>query len=229
MGISLGGAVDIFKAIGQWRKERTGMLTSTAAESGAFLKSDPNLEVPDYQLHFVIGMLDDHARKTNLGYGFSCHACVLRPKSRGTVKLNSANPADAPRIDPNFLDHDDDVQVLLKGVKEMERILRAPAFEGIRGKALYEMDLDSDDAIIEMLRNRADTVYHPVGSCKMGTDDMAVVDPQLKVRGLEGLRIADASIMPTLIGGNTNAPTIMIGEKAAEMISADAQQQLEMA
>ncbi|MBE7637830.1 glucose-methanol-choline oxidoreductase [Sneathiella sp. P13V-1] len=229
MGISLGGAVDIFKAIGQWRKERTGMLTSTAAETGAFLKSDPNLEIPDYQLHFVIGMLDDHARKTNLGYGFSCHACVLRPKSRGTVKLNSANPSDAPRIDPNFLDHEDDVQVLLKGVKEMERILRAPAFEGIRGKALYEMDLDSDEAIIEMLRNRADTVYHPVGSCKMGTDEMAVVDPQLKVRGLEGLRIADASIMPTLIGGNTNAPTIMIGEKAAEMISTDAQQQLEMA
>ncbi|GLQ06707.1 GMC family oxidoreductase [Sneathiella chinensis] len=222
MGISLSGGVDLIKAIFEWRKQRTGMVTTTFAEIGAFLKTSNDMEVPDYQLHFVIGMLDDHARKTNLGYGFSCHCCVLRPKSRGTVTLNSARAEDAPRIDPRFLDNDDDVQTLLTGVKEMERILHALAFEGVRGKRLYPVDLNSDAAMIAEIRNRADTVYHPVGTCKMGTDDMAVVDPQLKVHGLEGLRIVDASIMPTLVGGNTNAPTIMIGEKAADMIKADA-------
>lgn len=111
---------------------------------------------------------------------------------------------------------------MLKAVKEMERILHAPAFDAYRGKALYPVDLTSDEALIQALRNKSDTVYHPVGSCKMGSDAMAVVDAELKVHGIEGLRIADASVMPTLIGGNTNAPTIMIGEKAADMIKADA-------
>lgn len=223
LALNLKGAVKIIKAISEWRKQRTGIVATTFAETGAFLKSRPDLEVPDYQLHMVIGMLDDHARKTNLGGGFSCHCCVLRPKSRGTVGLNSSDPLAAPRIDPKFLDNEEDVQTLLAGVKEMERILHAPAFDGIRGDALYPVDLSSDEAIIEALRNKSDTVYHPVGSCKMGTDDMAVVDPELKVHGLKGLRIADASIMPTLIGGNTNAPTIMIGEKASDMIKAAAQ------
>ncbi len=225
-GITLGGAVDLVKAIFEWRKKRTGLVTTTFAETGAFLKTSPNLEVPDYQLHLVIGMLDDHARKTNLGKGFSCHCCVLRPKSRGTVGLNSTNPEDAPRIDPKFLDHEDDVQVLLDGVKQMERILHAPAFDKYRAAPLYPVDLESDEALIEAIRNKADTVYHPVGTCKMGIDDMAVVDPELKVHGMEGLRIVDASVMPTLIGGNTNAPTIMIGEKAAEMIKASAKQEV---
>ncbi|MEP3246647.1 MAG: choline dehydrogenase [Sneathiella sp.] len=224
LGINFRGAVKIVKAISEWRKQRTGLIASTLAESGAFLKSSPDLEIPDYQLHMVIGMLDDHARKTNFGNGFSCHCCVLRPKSRGTVTLNSTSPTAAPRIDPKFLDHEDDLKVLLAGVKEMERIMHAPAFDAYRGEPLYPVDLESDEALIETLRNRSDTVYHPVGSCKMGTDDLAVVDPELKVHGLEGLRIADASIMPTLIGGNTNAPTIMIGEKASDMIKAAASQ-----
>lgn len=221
-GITLGGAVDLVKAIFEWRNKRTGLVTSPLAEIGAFLKSSPDIEVPDYQLHFVIGIVDDHARKTNLGKGYSCHCCVLRPKSRGTVTLSSADPTADPRIDPKFLDHEDDVRVLLAGVKQMERILNAPAFDKYKTKALYPVDLDSDEALTEAIRNRADTVYHPVGSCKMGIDDMAVVDPQLKVHGLEGLRIADASVMPTLIGGNTNAPTIMIGEKAADLIKLSA-------
>ncbi len=221
-GISLGGTGEIFKAIGEWRKKRTGLITTTFAESGAFLKSKADLDIPDYQLHFVISMLEDHARKTNFGNGFSCHCCVLRPKSRGTVRLNSADPSADPKIDPNFLSHDDDVEVLLNSVKEMERILHAPAFDGIRGDQLNPVNMDSDEDIIAAIRNRADTVYHPVGSCKMGIDHMAVVDPELKVHGIENLRIADASVMPTLIGGNTNAPTIMIGEKAADFIRASA-------
>ncbi|WP_169569626.1 GMC family oxidoreductase [Sneathiella limimaris] len=224
LGITLGGLGEILSGISEWRKKRTGIITTPFAEAGAFLKTSPSLEVPDYQLHLVIGMIDDHARKTNLGYGFSCHCCVLRPKSRGTVRLNSPNPQAAPRIDPNFFGNEDDLQTLLKAVKEMERLLHAPAFDKYRGKALYPVDLSSDEALIEALRNRSDTVYHPVGTCKMGTDDMSVVDPELRVHGMENLRIVDASVMPTLIGGNTNAPTIMIAEKASDMIKASAKQ-----
>ncbi|MCF8467326.1 MAG: choline dehydrogenase [Sneathiella sp.] len=220
MGISLGGGADLIKGIFEWRKQRTGIISSPLAERGGFLKTDPSLERPDIQLHFVIGPLDDHARKTHLGHGYSCHVCVLRPKSVGHVGLNSADPAAAPRIDPNFLSEAEDLETLVKGVKMMQKIFDAPAFDTYRGKPLYPVDMTSDAAIIDAIRRRADTVYHPVGTCKMGSDPMAVVDPELKVHGIEGLRIADASIMPNVIGGNTNAPTIMIGEKAADMIRA---------
>ncbi len=222
LGITFGGLIEIIKGISEWRKSRTGIITTPFAEVGAFLKTSSELDKPDFQLHLVVGMIDDHARKTNLGYGFSCHCCVLRPKSRGRVALNSPDPMAAPMIDPNFFGEEEDLQTLLKAVKEMERILHAPAFDKYRGKALYPVDLSSDDAIIEALRNKSDTVYHPVGTCKMGVDEMSVVDPELKVHGMQGLRIADASIMPTLIGGNTNAPTIMIAEKGADMIKAAA-------
>ncbi|MFC4273339.1 choline dehydrogenase [Sneathiella chungangensis] len=220
MGISLGGGLDLIAGIFEWRKRRTGMISSPIAERGGFLKTDPSLERPDIQLHFVIGPLDDHARKTLLGHGYSCHVCVLRPKSRGHVELNSADPLAPPLIDPNFLAEQEDVDTLVRGVKITQKIFDAPAFDAYRGKPLYPVDMASDAAIIDAIRSRADTVYHPVGTCKMGTDPLAVVDPSLKVHGIEGLRIADASIMPTVIGGNTNAPTIMIGEKAADMIRA---------
>jgi choline dehydrogenase-like flavoprotein len=218
MGISPRGIADLTRAIFEWRRSRTGMVTSPLAEAGAFLKTSPDLSAPDIQLHFVIGLLSDHARKTHFGNGFSCHCCVLRPKSRGTVTLASPQADVPPLIDPKFLDHDDDVRVLLAGTRLMERILHAPAFDGIRGKPLFSVDIQSDAALTDAIRSRADTVYHPVGTCRMGVDPMAVVDPQLNVRGMQGLRIADASVMPTLIGGNTNAPTVMIGEKAADMI-----------
>lgn len=218
MGLSLGGVADLIRGILEWRKNRTGMISSPLAERGGFLKTDPALARPDIQLHFVIGPLDDHARKTHLGHGYSCHVCVLRPKSRGHVGLNSSNPLDAPRIDPNFLSQHEDLDTLVKGVKMTQKIFDAPAFDPYRGKPLYAVDMTSDAAIEDAIRSRADTVYHPVGSCKMGTDPMAVVDPELRVHGIDGLRIADASIMPSVIGGNTNAPAIMIGEKAADMI-----------
>lgn len=218
IGIGAAGTVNLIKAIAEWRRHGTGLMATPFAEAGAFLKSEPGLDRPDLQLHFVVGILDDHARKLHMGYGFSCHVCVLRPRSRGEVGLVDHNPLSAPRIDPQFLSDQRDADLLLKGTKMMRAILEAPPLEKYRHKEIYTAGVTSDDDLMQHIRSRADTVYHPVGTCKMGVDDLAVVDPKLRVRGIEGLRVADASIMPTLIGGNTNAPCIMIGEKCADMI-----------
>ncbi len=222
-GVSLRGSIDLMKAMPEWKNKRTGKITSPFAEAGAFVKSAPDVEVPDLQLIFVVGIVDDHNRKLHLGHGFSSHCTVLRPKSRGHVALKSADPKDAPLIDPNFLDDEADLDLLEKGAAIQRGVLEAPAFDPYRGKLLYAVDPNDREAVRQDIRNRADTQYHPVGTCKMGpeSDAMAVVDARLRVRGTEGLRVADASIMPTLTGGNTNAPTIMIGEKAADMIKAD--------
>jgi choline dehydrogenase-like flavoprotein len=222
VGVSLGGLPRLFRAIGQYRRERRGPMTSNFAECGGFLKTRPNLDLPDIQLHFGMAMVDDHGRKRHLGTGFSCHVCLLRPKSRGSVALKSADPKAAPLIDPNFLGHADDLESMVAGFKTTRRLMETPALRALQKKDMFTSDVKTDDDIRAILRARVDTVYHPVGSCKMGVNDpAAVVDPKLKVYGIEGLRVVDASIMPTLIGGNTNAPTIMIGEKAADMIKAE--------
>ena len=220
LGYSLVGIYKAIKAVFAYRKHKTGIFTSNFAEVGGFYRSSPDIKVPDLQTHFVVGIVDDHARKSHLGHGYSCHVCVLRPKSRGTVKLASTDPFAAPLIDPAFLQDDRDMEVLLKGVKLIDQIVKAPAFEPIKGKRLYSSENMNDEDWREEIRNRADTVYHPVGTCKMGVDDMAVVDPDLKVHGLVGLRVVDASIIPQVISGNTNAPTIMIAEKCADKIKA---------
>jgi choline dehydrogenase-like flavoprotein len=217
-GVSLAGGMKILRAIGEWRRTRTGMLTTNYAETGGFLRSDPSVERPDIQLHFVIGIVDDHNRRLHLGHGYSCHVCVLRPKSRGTLRLASADPFAEPLIDPNFLAEDEDLETLVRGYKITKRILDAPAFAPYRGRELYTAGARTDDEIRAIIRSRADTVYHPVGTCRMGSDENAVVDSMLRVRGLEGLRVADASVMPSVVSGNTNAPTVMIGEKAADLI-----------
>jgi choline dehydrogenase-like flavoprotein len=223
LGLSVGGLVDIVREARRWKRDGSGLIASPGAEGAAFIRSDPALDRPDLQLHFVVGIIDDHARKLHLGHGFSCHVCVLRPHSRGTVGLASADPFRPPQIDPNYLADPRDGETLLKGVRIMRRILAAPALASYRKTELYLGGRDPDDAeLMRHIRERADTIYHPVGTCRMGSDDGAVVDPQLKVRGIDGLRVVDASIMPTLVGGNTNAPTIMIAEKAAEMIRATA-------
>jgi len=192
------------------------------AECGGFLKTRPELEVPDIQLHFCMAMVEDHGRKPRWGTGFSCHVCLLRPKSRGHVALKNADPLAAPLIDPRFFDDPDDLETMVKGFKLTRQILDAPALAAVRTGDLYAGHVHTDEEIRRSLRERCDTIYHPVGTCRMGTDDAsAVVDSHLKVRGLESLRVVDASIMPTLVGGNTNAPTIMIGEKAADMIKAE--------
>jgi choline dehydrogenase-like flavoprotein len=221
-GLSLKGIPRLLRAISQYRRERRGPMTSNFAECGGFLKTRPDLDVPDIQLHFGMAMADDHGRKRHSGTGFSLHVCVLRPKSRGSVTLGSADPLAHPLIDPNFFGDAADLETMVAGFKVTRRLLETPALRSLQTKDMFTQGIETDDAIRKVLRERVDTVYHPVGSGKMGVNDaMAVVDPKLKVYGLEGLRIVDASVMPTLIGGNTNAPTIMIGEKAADMIKAE--------
>ncbi|MRV75508.1 glucose-methanol-choline oxidoreductase [Duganella sp. FT92W] len=225
-GLSVRGVTHMAKGMLEWRRERSGPVTSTYAEAGAFMKSEPGLPAPDLQLVFALALVDDHARKIHRGHGFSCHVDVLRPHSRGAVGLVSRDVRDAPRIDPAFLSDERDAALLLKGAKMQQRIFESPQFDAIRGGMLYPVPPGDDAALMQDIRNRADTQYHPVGTCKMGpnSDPLAVVDERLRVRGIDGLRVVDASIMPTLIGGNTNAPSIMIGEKAAQMVLADARE-----
>jgi len=222
VGLSLAGAMRVAKGIVEWRRQRSGLLTTNYAEAGGFIKSRPEEATPDLQLHFVIAKLVDHGRKTVFGHGFSCHMCLLRPASRGSLTLASADPMAAPRIDPDFLGERDDVDRLVRGFKLMRRILQQPALANYGGReSAASAQAQSDAQIEQFVRDHADTIYHPAGTCRMGPGPMDVVDAQLRVKGLQGLRVVDASIMPRLVSGNTNAPTMAIAEKAADMIRAD--------
>lgn len=194
------------------------VLSSNLAEAGGFLRSSPEVERPDLQLHFLIGLIEDLGSKPSGLTGVSLHVCGLRPRSRGTVRLASTNAADAPLIDPAYLSDPRDLSELIRGVRLAEEILDQPAFARAGAKRAPWMHLDDDEAIEDSIRRRAGTIYHPVGTCRMGEDPSSVVDSQLRVRGVSGLRIADASIMPTLVSGNTQAPTAMIGERASDLI-----------
>ncbi|WP_299085673.1 choline dehydrogenase [uncultured Ruegeria sp.] len=223
-GIGPVGAARFIGHLWRWRKTGVSLAATPYAEGAAFLRTSPELDRPDIQLHFTIAVVDDHARKLHYGYGYSCHVCKLRPDSRGTVGLQNADPFAPPAIDPGYLSDKRDLDTLIKGAKLMRDILEAPALAKYRHKEMFGTDkIETDKDWESHIRARADTIYHPVGTCRMGVDDMAVVDPQLRVRGIQGLRVVDASIMPTLISGNTNAPTIMIAEKAADLIKAAAQ------
>ena len=201
--------------------KRKGMLSSTIAESGAFIKVGEAVETPDVQLHMSPLAMDDHGRSFSyyLKYGLSIHACILRPKSRGSVSLQSADPLVDPDIDLNLLSEREDVDLLVKATRRAREILEAPALSNYTGEEIHPgAQAQSEQQLEDFVREKAQHIYHPVGTCKMGSDEGAVVDAQLRVHGLEGLRVVDASIMPTVVSGNTNAPTIMIGEKAADMI-----------
>ena len=222
-GLSPTGIFKTLQGILEWRRHRSGMLTTNFAEAGGFIRSAPEEAIPDLQLHFVIGKLLDHGRKTVFGHGYSCHVCLLRPRSRGSLRLRSADPLAPPRIDPNFLGDPDDVRRLVRGFQAMRDILEQPALAGLRGRELPVSAAARDEAAIEaFIRDNADTIYHPVGTCRMGSGPLDVVDARLRVHGISGLRVVDASIMPRIVGGNTNAPVIMIGEKAADLVKEDA-------
>ncbi|MDH5539111.1 MAG: GMC family oxidoreductase N-terminal domain-containing protein, partial [Rhizobacter sp.] len=219
LGLSFGGLVHAAKGIFEWRRQRSGMLTTNIAEAGGFIKSSPDEVTPDLQLHFVVGKLLDHGRKTVFGHGYSGHVCLLRPLSRGSLRLASADPDAAPLIDPNFLAERDDTARMVRGFKLLRKLLQQPALAGLGGRELAaSAEAQTDAQIEQFIRNFADTIYHPVGTCRMGPGPGDVVDAELRVHGLQGLRVVDASIMPRIVSGNTNAPTIMIAEKAAEMI-----------
>ena len=220
-GITPAGMWRAIKGMWEWRKLRTGMLTTNFGEAGGFIKTQPSEPAPDVQLHFVIGKLVDHGRKTTFGLGYSCHVCLLRPVSRGTLKLASKDPMAAPLIDPNFLAERDDMDRLMRGFKVMRNLLAQPALKNQGGiESAASVDMQTDAQIEQFIRNHADTIYHPVGTCRMGPGPLDVVDAQLRVKGIQGLRVVDASIMPRIVSGNTNAPTVMIAEKAADMIAA---------
>ncbi len=198
---------------------RRGLFTSTVAEAGGFIKTHDDLEVPDIQLHFIPALVIDHGREKVWGHGLGCHSCLLRPKSRGEVTLTSSDPFQNPSIDPKFLTHPDDMRVMIDGYKKTMEIMRTePMNSYIKNHDFRPIDINDEADIEKAIRQKADTIYHPVGTCKMGVDEMSVVDSKLKVKGIKNLRVVDASIMPTLIGGNTNAPSIMIGEKASDLI-----------
>jgi len=199
---------------------KKGPVTSNLAEAGGFVASDLATNGrPDIQFHFVPAMLDNHGRNILPGRGMTIHACLLRPHSRGEIRLKSSNPAQAPALQPNYLQDSRDLELMLEGARLTKEIFMQQAFDSVRDGFIFpEASVQSKDDQIDFIRRKAETVYHPVGTCKMGNDPMAVVDSALKVHGMENLRVVDASIMPELISGNTNAPAIMIAEKCADSI-----------
>jgi choline dehydrogenase len=207
----------------------TGPGTSNVAEAGAFAISELGAANPDVQYHFIPAQVVNHARTPMDGDGVTVHACCLRPQSRGEIRLASTDPLQPPVMDPNYLAADYDLKVLIAGLRQGRDILAAQAFKPWLGEErLPGPAVQSNAELEDFIRATAETEYHPVGTCKMGSDPMAVVDEKLRVRGIERLRVIDASIMPAIVSGNTNAPVIMIAEKGAEMMLAAAGEKKEL-
>jgi choline dehydrogenase len=214
------------KALLQYMIMKKGPLCNGPLEANAFVRSSPSLQRPDIQYHFVpLGLSDDYTTdiydlKTFPTHnGYAILSILLRPKSRGYVTLRSADPKDAPVIEPRLLSDPQDMDTLLGGLKRAIEIAEAPAFLAIGRGVNFPSKRDNDEALKEHIIKTLETLYHPVGTCKMGNDAMAVVDDQLRVHGIRRLSVADASIMPTITSGNTNAPVIMIAEKKSEIIA----------
>ncbi|GAA4013937.1 GMC family oxidoreductase N-terminal domain-containing protein [Deinococcus rubellus] len=201
--------------------EQQGMLCSNIAESGGFMKSDPNLNAPDLQFHNGAALFVDHGFLELDGHHFTLLPSLVAPHSKGQIRLASSDPQTYPLIEPDYLSDERDMDVLLHGMRLARQVGESEALSGYRTReAMPGENVQSDDGLRDYIRAQAMTIYHPVGTCKMGHDDLAVVDDKLQIRGLTGLWVADASVMPSIVRGNTNAPTIMIAEKAAEFIKA---------
>ncbi len=213
------------KEVAKYLFLKKGLLTLSAAHIQAFVKTRPELSSPDVQFHILPATMDLEKFKTqqvmelNKFPGLTTAPCQLRPESRGSIHIKSSDPREYPAIRPNYLADPLDQETAIAGIRWARKIVSQPAMEKYRGEEIMPGEaIESDDEILGFAREAGSTIYHPVGTCKMGTDDMAVVDSQLRVKGVSGLRVIDASIMPRLISGNTNAPTIMIAEKVADMI-----------
>jgi choline dehydrogenase-like flavoprotein len=224
LGLSFANLPRMLAAPFQYWRARKGMLSTNYVEAGGFAKTKYASALPDIQFHFVPGYRSHRGKLVEYGHGYAVHTCVLRPKSRGEVRLARTDQGHRLEIDHKFFSDSYDEDVLVEGIKVARSILACAVFDDVRGVEMLPGDtVQSDDALRAYLRQEALTVYHPVGTAKMGTDAMAVVSPtDLKVKGMANLRVADGAIMPTLIGGNTNAPCMMIGQKAADMVLQDA-------
>ncbi|HVP89386.1 MAG TPA: GMC family oxidoreductase N-terminal domain-containing protein [Casimicrobiaceae bacterium] len=221
MGLSLRGLPRVLADFFRYVTRREGNFAGLGGVAGGFLRSDPGVAVPDLQCFFVPAIVDDFARKWHWGHGFSIHAHVCRPKSRGRITLASADPMADPAIDPNFFAAREDLELLVKAWRIIQTMVDAEPIRHYVAKQYYRPSGEDDRSIEAFLRRRAVSGLHMAGTCRMGVDSMAVVDPKLRVHGMSGLRVADASIMPSLVSGNTNAPVIMIAEKASDMIRHD--------
>jgi len=203
----------------EWFFFKTGLGATNHFESNGYIRSRPGIPFPDIQYHFAAAAIGYDGKSAAKGDGFQAHLGPNKPKSRGWVRLRSSDPHDAPRMFFNYLSHEDDRRVFRDGIKLTREIFAQPAFDPYRGQELAPgKDVQSDDEMDHWVADNAETGYHPCSTCRMGTDDMAVVDPETRVRGIENLRVADSSLMPFITNGNLNAPTIMIGEKASDHI-----------
>jgi choline dehydrogenase len=200
-----------------------GPLTSNVGEALGFLRTREGLAAPDIELIFAPTFFMEHGAGNPPGHGFTIGTVLLRPESRGSITLKGSDVRSHPLIRPNYLSTESDIATLLTGVRYARRLAATPAFEPYRGDEVWPgAEKQANEELTAFIRDKVETLYHPVGTCKMGSDTMGVVDDQLRVRGVAGLRVADASIMPTIIGGHTHAPAIMIGEKAADLVLAGA-------
>jgi choline dehydrogenase len=207
----------------QYAALRKGPLTIAAGTSGAFFKTNPRLASPDIQIHFLPFSTDKMGEKLHSFSGFSASVCQLRPESRGSLRIRSADPTVPPEIRINYLATETDRAAFIEGLKVLRKILSAPALKPyVAEEVAPGPKVSSDEELLSFCRQTGSTVYHPTSTCRMGNDPLAVVDQRLRLRGIEGLRVVDASVMPDLMSGNTNAPTIMIAEKASDMILEDA-------
>ena len=218
--ISLANATS-FPNVARYMLWKKGPLASNVAECGGFVRTRPGLDRPDLQFHFAPGFFLEHGFRTVAGHGFTVGPTLVTPQSRGFIRLRSSDPTHSPQIQPRYLEAESDLRVLVEGIRIGREIIKSKAMDKVRGDELFPgATAISDAELIGYVCGTAESLYHPAGTCKMGVDEMAVVDPQLCVRGTERLRVVDASVMPEIVTGNTNAPTMMIAEKAADMIAA---------